>query len=231
MIQISRLHNWDVTPATAIEIQNELAAKVVRTDVFDEIQYIAGIDVGFEDNGRITRAAVCVLDLETLRPIDHVLAKRPTTFPYIPGLLSFREIPAILQALESVKKIPQMLFCDGQGYAHPRRLGIASHLGVLTSLPSIGVGKSRLIGRHQPVPNERGSWVPLTHNEETVGAVLRTRVNIKPLYISAGHKISLKSAIRYVMRCVTRYKLPEPTRLADRLASQKDNPESSLKPQ
>lgn len=221
MIRIARLHDWDVTPAAAIEIQKELAAKVVRQDKFDDIHYVAGIDVGFEDDGRVTRAAVCVLDLETLQPVDEALAKCPTRFPYIPGLLSFREIPAILQALETVKKTPQMLFCDGQGYAHPRRLGIASHLGILTDLPSIGVGKSRLIGRHQSVPDARGSWTPLIHNGETVGAVLRTRVNVKPLYISAGHKISLESAVRYVTRCVTRYKLPEPTRLADRLASKK----------
>lgn len=221
MIQVTQLHEWNVAPATAIEIQNTLAAKVIRHDTFDEIQYVAGIDVGFEDNGRVTRAAVCILDLESLHPVDYVLARHPTEFPYIPGLLSFREIPAILQALENIKTPPQMLFCDGQGYAHPRRLGIASHLGVLTNLPSIGVGKSRLIGRHQPVPNERGSWVPLIHNDETVGAVLRTRINVNPLYISAGHKISLESAIQYVMRCLTRYKLPEPTRLADRLASRK----------
>lgn len=221
MIHISPLHSWDVTPATAIEIQNELAAKVIQCDVFDKVQYVAGIDVGFEDDGRVTRAAVCVLDLETLQPVDSALAKRPTRFPYIPGLLSFREIPAILQALETIRETPQMLFCDGQGYAHPRRLGIASHLGVLTNLPSIGVGKSRLIGRHHPVPDTRGAWTPLVDNGETIGAVLRTRVHVNPLYISAGHKISLASAIQYVMRCVTRYKLPEPTRLADRLASRK----------
>jgi deoxyribonuclease V len=231
MVHITPLHSWDVTPSTAIEIQKKLAANVVQEDRFTGVHYIAGVDVGFEDNGRVTRAAVCVLDLETLQPVDYALAKRPTRFPYIPGLLSFREIPAILQALETIRETPQMLFCDGQGYAHPRRLGIASHLGLLTDLPSIGVGKSRLIGKHQPVPDTRGAWTPLVHNEETVGAVLRTRVHVKPLYISAGHKISLESAIRYVMRCVTRYKLPEPTRLADRLASQKDKLESSLKPQ
>lgn len=221
MIHISPLHGWDVTPATAIEIQHELAAKVVRHDVFDDVHYVAGIDVGFEDDGRVTRAAVCVLDLETLQPVDSALAKRPTRFPYIPGLLSFREIPAILQALEMIREAPQILFCDGQGYAHPRRLGIASHLGILTNLPSIGVGKSRLIGRHQPVPDKRGAWTPLVDNGETVGAVLRTRVHVNPLYISAGHRIGLETAIQYVMRCLTRYKLPEPTRLADRLASRK----------
>lgn len=221
MIQIARLHDWNVTPSAAIEIQKTLAGKVIRHDALDDVQYVAGIDVGFEDNGNVTRAAVCVLELDTLSPIEETIAKRPTQFPYVPGLLSFREIPAILTALEKIRNIPQILMCDGQGYAHPRRLGIASHLGVLTNLPSIGVGKSRLIGSHQPVANERGSWTPLMHNEETIGAVLRTRVNVNPLYISAGHRISLSSAIEYVMRCVTRYKLPEPTRLADRLASKK----------
>lgn len=228
MIQVTQLHDWDITPAAAIEIQNALAAKVIRHDDFDEIQHVAGIDVGFEDNGGTTRAAVCILDLENLNPVDYSLAKRPTGFPYIPGLLSFREIPAILQALENIKTIPQMLLCDGQGCAHPRRLGIASHLGVLTGIPSIGVGKSRLIGRHQAVPNERGAWVPLIDKKETVGAVLRTRVNVNPLYISTGHKIGLESAIKYVMRCTTRYKLPEPTRLADRLASNKNGVKKNL---
>lgn len=221
MIQVTQLHNWNVTPSAAIEIQTTLAAKIIPHDLFDEVHYVAGIDVGFEDNGRITRAAVCILDLETLRPVEQAIARLPTEFPYIPGLLSFREIPAILKALGEIKQIPQMLFCDGQGYAHPRRLGIASHLGILTGITSIGVGKSRLIGQHQTVPNERGAWVPLIDKGEFVGAVLKTRVNVKPLYISIGHKISLESAIEYVMRCVTRYKLPETTRLADRLASRK----------
>ncbi|HEX7027347.1 MAG TPA: deoxyribonuclease V [Gammaproteobacteria bacterium] len=221
MIHVTRLHNWNVTPSAAIEIQKTLADKVIRHDTFDKIQFVAGIDVGFEDNGRITRAAVCILDSNTLQDIERTIARRPTEFPYVPGLLSFREIPAIIDALEKIKTIPQMLFCDGQGYAHPRRLGIASHLGILTGLPSIGVGKSRLVGRHQTVPNTRGAWVPLVDNGETVGAVLRTRVNVNPLYISSGHKIALESAVECVMRFVTRYKLPEPTRLADRLASRK----------
>lgn len=221
MIHVTQLHNWDVTPAAAIEIQKTLADKVIRRDAFDEIQFVAGIDVGFEDKGRITRAAVCILESNTLQVIEQTIARKPTKFPYVPGLLSFREIPAIIDALGKIRHIPQILFCDGQGYAHPRRLGIASHLGLLTGLPSIGVGKSRLIGRHQAVPNSRGAWVPLVDNGETVGAVLRTRINVNPLYISSGHKIALESAVECVMRCVTRYKLPEPTRLADRLASRK----------
>lgn len=137
----------------------------------------------------------------------------------MPGLLSFRELPAVLKAMEQLKQTPDIWLCDGQGYAHPRRFGIACHLGVLTGIPSIGVGKSRLLGTHQPVANQRGAWQPLLDNDEIIGAVLRTRVNVKPVYISVGHRICLESAIDYVMRCTNRYKLPETTRQAHKYAS------------
>lgn len=212
-------HAWDLTPREAIRVQKELAAQVVSEDDFGTVAHVAGIDVGFEDDNRITRAAVAVLSYPQLAPVAQAIAQRPTTFPYIPGLLSFREIPAVLDALNTLKQAPDLLLCDGQGLAHPRRLGIASHLGVITGLPSIGVGKTRLIGRHGPVPEHKGGWTSLTDGDETVGAVLRTREGVKPLYISLGHRISLESAIGFVMGCVTRYKLPETTRRAHRLAS------------
>lgn len=192
---------------------------MVSKDVFDTVRYVAGVDVGFEQKNTITRAAVAVLSFPELELQTYAIARRPTSFPYVPGLLSFREIPAVLDAFQKLTLTPDILLCDGQGIAHPRRFGIASHLGVLTGLPAIGVAKSRLIGTHEPVPEEKGGWVKLYDKEEIIGAVLRTRTRVKPLYISIGHKISLPTAIDYVMRCVTRYRLPETTRHAHRLAS------------
>ncbi len=212
-------HAWELTPREAVQVQKELAVRVISKDDFGTVARVAGTDVGFEDDNRITRAAVAVLSYPLLQPLEQAIARRPTTFPYIPGLLSFREIPAVLDALNTLKQAPDLLLCDGQGLAHPRRFGIASHLGVITGLPSIGVGKTRLIGRHGPVPEHKGGWTPLTDGDEIVGAVLRTREGVKPLYISLGHRISLESAIGFVMGCVTRYKLPETTRRAHRLAS------------
>jgi deoxyribonuclease V len=180
---------------------------------------VAGIDVGFEEAGSVTRAAVAVLAFPTLRPLESALARLPTAFPYVPGLLSFREIPAVLEALHQLSAPPDLLLCDGQGYAHPRRFGLACHLGVLTGLPSIGVAKSRLLGTHGPLPAHKGAWVPLLDGEETVGAVLRTRTGVAPLYVSIGHRVTLPTAIHWVLACTTRYRLPETTRQAHRLAS------------
>jgi deoxyribonuclease V len=218
-MQIRNLHDWNLSPGDAIAMQRRLAAQVIEQDCFGAVRHIAGIDVGFEDEGRVTRAAVCILSFPDLKIVESHVARRLTDFPYVPGLLSFREIPAILEALKHLRIEPDLVFCDGQGRAHPRRLGIASHLGIITGLPSVGVAKSLLCGRHGPLAVEKGSHVPLIHRGETVGAALRTRANVKPVYVSAGHKISLPNAIDYVLRCVTRYKLPEPTRLADKLAS------------
>ncbi len=212
-------HDWDVTPAQAVELQRKLCPFVVTTDDFDDIRTVAGVDVGFENKGRITRAAVAVLDYPSLQPMEEAVARLPTIFPYVPGLLSFRELPAVLQALESLDRIPDVFLCDGQGIAHPRRFGIASHLGLLTDTPALGVGKSRLVGTHGEVPEQRGGWTALVDRREVVGAVLRTRAGVKPVYISPGHRISLESAVKLVMACTTRYRLPETTRAAHRLAS------------
>jgi deoxyribonuclease V len=214
-------HSWNLSPSEAIALQRQLATQVITEDRLGQVQAVAGIDVGFEDQGKITRAAVVVLRLDDLSLIEQVIARQPTCLPYIPGLLSFRECPAILAALEKLTVLPDLLLCDGQGIAHPRRFGIACHLGVLTDLPSIGVGKSRLVGRHGPVPDARGDWTPLVDRRETVGAVLRTRTGVSPLFVSPGHRISLPTAIDYVMACTTRYRLPETTRAADKLASGK----------
>lgn len=205
-----------------MSIQSRLAMEIVCRDDFGPIGRVAGVDVGFENNGSTTRAAVAVLAFPSLQLETSSIARAPTRFPYVPGLLSFREAPAVLAAMERLNILPDLLLCDGQGIAHPRRFGIASHLGLLLDTPSIGVAKTRLIGKHSEVPNERGAWVPLKDGKDTIGAVLRTRQGVKPLFVSPGHRICLESAIAWVMACLTRYRLPETTRWAHRLASAKE---------
>jgi deoxyribonuclease V len=221
-MKISQRHAWSLTVDEAIKIQEKLKDEVITEDKFKEpVQYVAGVDMGFEADGTISRAAVAVLSFPDLQLQETSLARRPTTFPYIPGFLSFREIPAVLDALEKIKTIPDIILCDGQGIAHPRRFGIACHLGLIVDMPTIGVAKSLLVGKHEEIPDTRGSWQPLIHRGETIGAVLRTRVGVKPIYVSSGHKVSLPTAIDYVLRCTTKYRLPETTRIADKLASNK----------
>jgi len=211
-------HPWNVTPREGCEIQKGLAKKVIVEDRIGQVHYVAGVDVGLKNNNTMMCAAVAVLTFPALELHEYAIAHNPTCFPYVPGLLSFREIPTVLKALEKIKRLPHVILCDGQGVAHPRRLGIASHIGVLTGLPTIGVAKTRLIGTHHPVPEMKGSWVPLIDGDERIGALLRTRTGVKPLYISVGHKVSLPTAIDYVMRCLTRFRLPETTRWAHKLA-------------
>jgi deoxyribonuclease V len=212
-------HPWNLTPAQARDLQLELRSQVIEVDRFDPPRRVAGVDVGFEQQGSVTRAAVAVLSYPDLHLVDRAIARQPTRFPYVPGLLSFREIPAILDALERLQQEPDLLLCDGQGLAHPRRFGLACHLGLLCDLPSIGVAKSRLIGQHGELPEPKGSWVPLFDHNQTIGAVVRTRERVKPIYVSIGHRICLATAIHYVLACTTRYKLPETTRAAHHLAS------------
>ncbi|MEH1871243.1 deoxyribonuclease V [Nostoc sp.] len=217
-----RDHAWPSTLEEAIVIQEKLRDQVITEDQFPEpIESVAGVDMGFEADGTISRAAVAVLSFPDLQVIETSLAHRPTTFPYVPGFLSFREIPAVLDALEKIKTIPDIILCDGQGIAHPRRLGIASHLGLLIDMPTIGVAKSRLVGKYEELAETKGSSQPLIYKGETVGAVLRSRTGVKPLYISSGHRVSLPTAIDYVLRCTPKYRLPETTRIADKLASAK----------
>ncbi len=218
-MKIQHEHPWDLSPSQAIALQQRLQQHIETTDRFSHIELVAGIDVGFEDSGRTTRAAIVILRFPSLEPIEHVLCRRPTSFPYVPGLLSFREIPAVIEAMKDLKQQPDLLLCDGQGIAHPRRFGVACHLGLLTDIPSIGVAKSRLIGTHSDIPEEKGAWVPLMHASECIGAVLRSRSGVKPLYISSGHRVSLETSIQIVLACTNRYRLPETTRAAHRLAS------------
>ena len=182
------------TVAEAKEIQEKLRNQVITQDCLGQVHYVAGTDVGFKDNYTITQSAVAVLSFPELELVETAIAEIPTTFPYIPGYLSFREIPAILKAMEKLQIIPDLILCDGQGLAHPRRFGLACHLGVLLDIPTIGVAKSLLIGKHETLAPEKGSWTPLIDKDETIGIVLRSRTNVKPIYVSIGHKISLPTA-------------------------------------
>lgn len=213
-------HPWNLTPREAIARQCELATLVETSDRLpDEIHSVAGVDVGFEEGGQVTRAAAVVLSFPDLEPLRSAIARRPTEFPYVPGLLSFRELPAVLEALRQLPELPDVILCDGQGRAHPRRFGIACHLGVLLDHPTLGVAKTRLIGTHgEPGPN-KGDWAPLLDAGEVIGAVLRTRPGVRPLYISSGHRVSLETAIALTLACTSRWRLPETTRAAHRLAS------------
>ncbi len=213
------IHEWPTTTVEARMVQEQLRDQVVHRNELFEVRRVAGLDVGFPNGGLETRAGVAVLSFPDLRLLDRSLARRQTVFPYVPGLLSFREAPALLDALADLSEPPDLLLCDGQGYAHPHRFGLACHLGILTGLPSIGVAKSRLIGEHGPLGPEKGDRTPLWHHGEIIGSLVRTRRNTQPLYVSVGHKISLETAIRYVLACTTRFRLPETTRWAHRLAS------------
>ena len=218
-LELRHRHDWSVSPAEAVAVQQRLRAEVIARDTLGEVVTVAGVDVGFEERGRITRAAVAVLSFPDLVVREQAIARRPTEFPYVPGLLSFREIPAVLDAMARLRRLPDLILCDGQGLAHPRRFGIACHLGVLTGLPTIGVAKSRLVGSHAPLGEAKGESVDLFDRGERVGVVLRTRRAVRPVYVSIGHRVSLATAVDYVLRCVTRYRLPETTRMAHKLAS------------
>ncbi|MCG6659350.1 deoxyribonuclease V [Halomonas campisalis] len=222
------LHDWDLAPREAIALQRRLAGRVERADRLGPVRHIAGVDIGFEAQGEITRAAVVVLAWPgapggEFAVVEEALHREPTRMPYVPGLLSFREVPAALAAFEQLTVRPDLVMVDGQGIAHPRRLGVASHLGLWLDLPTIGVAKSRLCGRHGEPGPERGDWSPLTDGpeDEVIGAVLRSRAGVKPIFVSPGHRLSLTTALHWVTACLGRTKLPEPTRLADRLASRR----------
>ena len=212
-------HPWDVSPKEAAAIQNDLRQAVIREDRLEEPHRVAGIDVGFEAGGKTARAAVVVLSFPELVVLETSMRRRVVGFPYVPGLLSFREAPVILEALASLRNPPELLMVDGQGLAHPRRFGLACHLGVLSGCASVGIAKSRLVGEHASLGEERGDWQPLVDRAEVVGAALRTRAGSKPVFVSIGHNVTLETAIELVMRCTTKYRLPEATRLAHNLAS------------
>ncbi len=203
----------------AIQIQRDLTSRVSERDRVGDVRLVAGVDVGLEGEGnRIARAAIVVLSFPALVPVDYVIARAPVQFPYVPGLLSFREVPIVLQALKQLKTIPDIFLVDGHGRAHPRRIGIASHLGVLLDWPTIGCAKSILCGHAKEPANRVGAWSPLMDGAARIGAAVRTREGTKPIYVSIGHRVSLTHAIDIVLKCCTRYRLPETTRFAHRIA-------------
>jgi deoxyribonuclease V len=224
-------HRWDLAPEEARKLQRELAGRVSQVDDFGDLRTVAGLDLGYprtETGEEIGRAAVVVLRYPSLEPVEERIVLRPVSFPYVPGLLSFREAPVGLAAVAELATPPDLIVVDGQGRAHPRRFGIACHLGVLLDRPTIGCAKSILVGHaDEPGPNP-GDWTPLVHRDEVIGAALRTRVKVKPVYISVGHRISLETAVSVIVACLGGYRLPEPTRLADRLASQRGRPRAPI---
>jgi len=216
-MKVPSLHRWDLPPKEAMEVQQSLLAKLVQHNELSQVRTVAGVDMGIA--GDQAHAAIVVLSFPDLKPVEAAQAEAPLDFPYIPGLLAFREGPAILAAAERLQIEPDLFIFDGQGLAHPRRMGIASHIGVILDKPSIGCAKSRLCGEHGQVGPNVGDYAELHHQGQVIGAVLRTREGVKPVFISIGHKVALPTAIDYVLRCGAGYRLPEPTRWAHRVAS------------
>jgi len=210
---------WPADAKAAIRLQQALRGRVRLDDDLPALCHVAGVDVGFEDGGRTARAAAAVFSWPDLERVEEAVARRETDFPYVPGLLSFRELPALMQALEALRTDVQLVFCDGQGIAHPRRFGIACHLGLAVDRPAIGVAKSRLVGTAEAPGPGRGDRTPLRDGEEIIGCVLRTRSRVRPVYVSPGHRVSPDTAVALTLVAAPRYRLPEPIRAADRLAS------------
>src|SRR5581483_8134493 len=194
-------HRWDLSEAEARALQRQMAAEVIQEDRLDEVHRVAGVDCGFpqRDGQEVARAAAVLLSFPDLEPLADALIEEPVRYPYVPGLLSFREAPAILAALDRLPRLPDLILADGHGRAHPRRFGIACHLGLLLDRPTIGCAKSPLVGEFAPPPDEFGAWTPLEHKGERIGAVVRTRPGVKPVFVSIGHRISLESAIHLIL--------------------------------
>ncbi len=214
-------HSWDVSPRAAAAIQRELAERVEReTPPKFNPEVVVGLDAAFPKGGRECVAAAVAWSVPERRVLEERVVRRPLTFPYVPGLLSFREAPAVLAALAELETPPDALLCDGHGLAHPRRFGLACHLGVLTEIPAIGCAKSVLVGEHPEVAPSRGSRGPLEHRGERIGTVLRTRDRVRPVFVSIGHRVDLEAAVGLVLACAIGFRLPEPIRRADRLVSE-----------
>lgn len=212
-------HVWRLNPRAAMAVQRRLAGQVLLAAPDGPLRLVAGLDAAFSSDGRDCIAGVVLWDQANGCVIEEHVARKRVLFPYVPGLLSFREAPALLGALRKLRQTPDVLMCDGQGLAHPRRFGIACHLGVICDLPSIGCAKSRLIGRHGELAKPRGACTPLHDGAEIVGTVVRTREGTRPLFVSVGHRMTLPDARQLVLDCAVRFRLPEPTRLADRLVA------------
>lgn len=210
--------HWPKEAGEAIALQQELRERVILENKFGKIKTIAGVDCSYDLTTNISRATICVFSYPGLELLESVMAHLPTDFPYIPGLLSFREIPVILEAFKVLSIAPDLLMVDGMGIAHPRRMGIAAHLGVLLDIPSIGVGKSLLCGKYEMPGNHKGDQSDLIHRKEKIGIVLRSKDNTNPLFISPGHRIDFDAAVKFVLNCAIKYRLPEPTHVADKFS-------------
>ena len=222
---MAKLHGWRVNPSQASEIQLRLASKVSRSNEVVAPRFIAGVDISVERARGMGRGAVVVLSYPELEIAEVKTVEEGLSFPYVPGLLSFREAPLTLAACEKLSITPDLVMVDGQGIAHPRRLGLASHLGLFLGVPTVGCAKSRLCGSHQAPAEEAGSYAELLDKGEVIGAVLRTKARVKPVYVSIGHKVDLENAIYWTRQCCRGYRLPEPTRLAHLAAGGNLNPQ------
>ena len=218
-MQIKKLHSWNLSYSEAVALQKSLARQVQHINLKKRPQTVAGLDCAFSRDGRNIIAGVVVLQLPGLELLETTSATRKVTFPYIPGLLSFREAPVCLAAAEKLRNLPDIFMIDGQGIAHPRRLGLAAHLGLFFDKPTIGCAKSRLTGTFEEPPLQKGAYTPLQDGDDVIGAVVRTRSNVKPVFVSIGNQCLLKEAIKLVLSCAIKYRLPEPTRLAHQLVS------------
>ena len=219
-VKIARTpHSWSVTPRQAVAIQRELAARVIPRGRVPKLRLAAGADLAFSPDRKECIAGVVVWDVGSAEIVEQHVVRQPTRFPYVPGLLSFREAPAILAALRKVRAAPDVFLFDGQGLAHPRRFGLACHVGLILDRPSLGCAKSLLVGSFTAPARARGATTPLVHDGETVGMIVRTRDGVKPVYVSVGHRLSLDAAAEITLACCIRYRLPEPTRLADKLVA------------
>jgi len=214
-------HTWQVDPITAKNIQLTLARDIVIRDILDTPKTVAGADVSLSPDRKTLIGGFVVFSWHDLKPLTQAVCHQEAMFPYIPGLLSFREIPVLLEAWNRLEIKPDLIFCDGQGIAHPRGFGLASHLGLLLKHPTIGCAKKRLVGHHQEVESTRGSWKPLLLDEKLIGCVLRTRDNIKPVFVSPGHLVGFDQAREFVLAACAKFRLPEPIRAAHRLVNEK----------
>lgn len=217
-MHIHHRHRWDVSPADAVALQHQLVTEIIYDQPLplSELRYVAGVDVSVKENE--SQAAVVVLSYPELQVVETVLARQPTPFPYIPGLLSFREGPALVEAFEKLQIVPDVFVFDGMGRAHPRRMGIAAHMGLWLQKPTIGCGKTHLTGKYTEPDAPKGSYSNLTDRGEVIGVVLRTKDKVKPVYISPGHLIDLPSSIEIIMVCTSKYRLPDPIRAAHNAA-------------
>lgn len=222
--------SWPTNAEEAIVEQKRLRSQTRIEDDFGEIQTICGVDVGYDVKNNLSHASVALLERGSLRVIASVQSDLPTTFPYISGLLAFREIPVIVQTLKLLPEIPDILMVDGHGISHPRRMGIAAHLGVLLDIPAFGVAKSRLTGRYELPGDAKGSTSPLVDykTREIIGTVLRSKEKCNPLFIAPGHRVSHETALNLTLECLTKYRLPEPTRIADKYSKVKHSAQENL---